>query len=146
MKFCDACGNVLVFLLSEDDDDERATETGGNVGSSAPASKGGSATGDPNKNCPLVHHCRHCNRSEVIGCDVEVCVHSEVKVDDRALVAQICMDDAEHDPTLPRAENVRCPSCRIEPPQAAPVLYASYHPTELRFVYKCTGCKHVWHT
>jgi aspartate carbamoyltransferase regulatory subunit len=50
------------------------------------------------------------------------------------------------DPTLPRISNVPCPNATCDRPADRPneVLYVKYDAKQLRFLYSCAYCKHMW--
>ena len=96
----------------------------------------------------LMAYCRHCNTCTPVDVPAGgACVHSVPRVDGDARIAQVHLDHAEHDPTLPRTNSVACANAACPASSGGgDVLYACYHTSELRFVYKCCVCKHTWHS
>lgn len=97
-----------------------------------------------NEEDQLEKHCKHCKSSEIEqkkGIRVSKTMYSE----DDVLYKFHQNPYMRFDPTLPRINNVPCPSdgCtgKSKPPQ---VLYVKYNPNKMLYFYCCEHCGHTW--
>lgn len=121
MQFCSICENMYYIKLSEIN--EKALE----------------------------YYCRNCGNETNIP-DSSTIVISSFKPNQTAE-----NDDYSHiinkytklDPTLPRiytipCPNAECPTNHEQTPTPVDILYIKYDTTNVKYLYMCTTCDHVW--
>ena len=112
MRFCDHCDNML-YLRAEGD--------------------------------ALVLHCKTCLYAEPATAEqLQTPVYENMRLGrdlEDAKFRAYLTPEIEHDPTLPRARGVRCPSSC---PPDSDVVFVKYDAVELKFLYFCTSCKQFW--
>ena len=123
MKFCDVCDNMLYIRLE-------ALEAGGGGGSK------------------LVYFCKNCGNSiDGDDTDTKSCIIDTNYIDDQTTYKQFATPYITHDPTLPRVDDIVCPTaeCPSRAGTATPeVIYVKYDATNLKFLYHCTRCSTFW--
>ncbi len=140
MRFCSVCDNMLFIAL-------QAAAPPAPTGTAE--DDGGSGAGAPS----LVYRCKHCgNEERDDGGDRGGGGGSAARVtytrysDDRAATKPYTTAHLRHDPTLPRANNIPCPSESCTRPKDAPnrVIFVKYDATRLRYLYCCEHCGTFW--
>jgi DNA-directed RNA polymerase subunit M/transcription elongation factor TFIIS len=119
MEFCEVCDNMLYVKTNED------------------------------KN--LVKYCKHCEFSKVetnIGC---MKISETMYTEDDLLYNQNINKYLRYDPTLRRINDsqIKCPSpeCPLatgDIDASQQVLYIKYHPQNMKYLYVCDHCGHIW--
>ena len=133
MRFCSACENMLYISLRPDERKDGAplelTYSCKHCGFSNTADEvrreneaAGKAAGDP---------------SAVLNTDYS---------DDQTSYKQYATPYIRHDPTLPRVNDIACPSEGCTKPADAPneVVFVKYDPANLKYLYHCMHCSSFW--
>lgn len=118
MEFCDVCDNMLYVKTNEEKS--------------------------------LVKYCKHCDFSKVennTGC---IKISETMYTEDDLLYNQSINKYLRYDPTLRRINDtlIKCPNkdCitteDVEKKQQ--VLYIKYHPQNMKYLYVCDHCGHIW--
>jgi len=110
---------------------------------------------DSNK---LTYYCRHCGHvNEELATDGMCVLDTQFKKSEQKF-SHIINPYTKMDPTLPRIYNVKCPNgtCKSnsenkhgddetakKPPE---IIYIRYDDQNLKYLYICTECDHVWKT
>lgn len=123
MRFCNICNNMFYA-----------------------GSEPGETPGEPPR---LVFSCKHCSNKEYASQDS---LRSPVVVCDREAVSAAARympymtPDIQHDVSLPRVDNIKCPNTDCCRPAGAreDVIYAKYDNLHMLFVYRCMHCGHFW--
>lgn len=100
---------------------------------------------DENKD--LVYYCKYCNNKEVVTKENgSVCVIDDNKITDSIKYTQYINKHLKHDLTLPRVNNIVCPSESCSKPSTTEneVIYLKYDATNLKYIYHCCHCDHFW--
>jgi DNA-directed RNA polymerase subunit M/transcription elongation factor TFIIS len=122
MHFCTKCGNMYYIKLKNESGDA------------------------------LIHYCRKCGfeDSTISDDSKSLCVSKTHIVNSTKMYTQVVNKYTKLDPTLPRIKNIRCPnadcSTNLEGDDKTErdILYLRYDDTNLKFVYLCSTCDHVW--
>lgn len=99
-----------------------------------------------NENENLVYYCKNCNfvenNVETAGQPV---VDSNL-IDDDMRYSQYMTKNIKHDPSLPRVNNIKCPSehCTKKPNQDDEVIYVKYEFHNMKYLYFCCHCEAFW--
>ncbi len=119
MKFCALCDNMYYLTLN------------------------------PRELNTIRYYCRKCNHEElhVDGSRAGV-LQVQARNDDFA-IQHLVNPFTRLDPTLPRVNNIPCPSAACASnasSDAAPreVIYLRFDDGNMKYVYLCTVCEHVW--
>jgi DNA-directed RNA polymerase subunit M/transcription elongation factor TFIIS len=117
MEFCEVCDNMLYMKTNE------------------------------NKN--LVKYCKHCEFSKVETNVNSVKIAETIYTEDDLLYNQNINKYLRYDPTLRRINdsqvkcpNTQCPTAEGEKQQQ--VVYIKYHPQNMKYLYICDHCGHIW--
>lgn len=137
MKFCEVCANMLYVTID--------------------------------KNNGLKLYCKNCNFSkiqerketsvpistelykqtndtDVRKQDDEMCIMNINYSDDARSYRQFMTPDIKHDMTLPRVNNIPCPSstCKGKFSSDSEVIYIKYDHENMKYLYFCCKCNHFW--
>ena len=122
MHFCTQCGNMYYIKLKDENGDA------------------------------LIHYCRKCGFEDnsLVDEAKSLCVSKTHIVNSTKLYTQVINKYTKLDPTLPRIKTIRCPnascSTNLEGDEKTQrdIIYLRYDDTNLKFVYLCSTCDHVW--
>ena len=118
MEFCSVCNNMLYVKTDE--------------------------------NKHLVKYCKHCDFSKVedsLGC---IKISETMYTEDDLLYSQNINKYLRYDPTLRRINDsqIKCPNgecpVQLEEGKEQQVLYIKYHPHNMKYLYVCDHCGHIW--
>ena len=118
MEFCDVCDNMLYVKTNED------------------------------KN--LVKYCKHCEFSKVENNTGYIKISETMYTEDDLLYNQSINKYLRYDPTLRRINDtlIKCPNKECITTEDAEkkqqVLYIKYHPQNMKYLYVCDYCGHIW--
>ncbi len=124
MHFCSKCGNMYYIKLETSSD-------------------------------ALSYYCRKCGfEDETISANVKNLCVSKTHISDNANVySQVINKYTKLDPTLPRVNNLKCPNkdCLTNSSDESKVkereiIYIRYDDKNMKYVYLCSECDHVWKT
>lgn len=124
MHFCKICDNMYYIRIHKDDANS------------------------------LVYYCRKCGDEEDISNTENVCVSkTQIKKGEQKFNHMI-NEYTKYDPTLPRLTNLACPNveCESNHPETwksthhPEIIYIRYDNDNLKMVYLCTVCDHIWKT
>lgn len=117
MEFCEVCDNLL-YLRAEDDD------------------------------TTLMKYCKHCNFSKKADTGRSIKVSQTLYSEDQLLYDQFQNKYLRNDRTLPRMHDpaLSCPSPECTKPKDKPsqIIYIKYQSTNMRYMYCCDYCGHVF--
>lgn len=121
MHFCIQCDNMYYIGISETDSDK------------------------------LTYYCRHCGHINEELVTNGMCVLDTQFKKGEQKFNHIINPYTKLDPTLPRIYNVKCPNgeCKTNMESAkgpAEVIYIRYDDQQLKYLYICVDCDHVWKT
>ena len=114
MEFCNECDNMLYTKIISEDDSNK-----------------------------LVYYCLNCNKNYDNIKTEDNCIY-EVNFNIDNIRRESCINKyTTEDPTLPRAEGIRCPnkSCPIKPPETSEIIYINYDSEKMKYAYICLDCK-----
>lgn len=117
MEFCEVCDNMLYMKTNE------------------------------NKN--LVKYCKHCEFSKVETDVNSIKISETIYTEDDLLYNQNINKYLRYDPTLRRINDsqVKCPNTEcatVEGQKPQQVVYIKYHPQNMKYLYICDHCGHIW--
>ena len=118
MEFCDVCNNMLYVKT---DDQKR-----------------------------LVKYCKHCDFSKTETDHSSIKISETIYTEDDLIYNQSINKYLRYDPTLRRINDshIRCPNteCPIiaDESKQQQVLYIKYHPQNMKYLYVCDHCGHIW--
>ena len=117
MHFCNVCDNMYYIRINPD---------------------------DPNK---LVYYCRKCGNEDTLLAAENVCVSkTQIKKSEQSF-NHIINKYTNHDPTLPRINNILCPNqdCPSNKDgKEREIIYIRYDDVNMKYVYLCYHCEAVW--
>lgn len=121
MHFCIQCDNMYYIGISETDSNK------------------------------LTYYCRHCGHVNHDLVTDGMCVLDTQFKKGEQKFNHIINPYTKMDPTLPRIYNVKCPNgeCKTNADSAkgpAEVIYIRYDDQQLKYLYICVECDHVWKT
>jgi DNA-directed RNA polymerase subunit M/transcription elongation factor TFIIS len=127
MRFCTQCGNMYYIKIKNEGEDN------------------------------LIYYCRKCGfEDNSISDDASsLCVSkTHISGDNSSnLYSQVINKYTKLDPTLPRINTIRCPNtdCSTNDNESknngkAEIIYLRYDETNLKYVYLCPTCDHIWKT
>ena len=117
MKFCEVCDNMYYIGISE---------TNGNQ---------------------LINYCRNCGHKDESASTESVCVLNTQLKKTGQKFNHIINEYTKLDPTLPRINNMKCPSaaCKTNTEnKPCEVIYVRYDDDNLKYLYMCVECDNVW--
>tara|TARA_Y100000591_G_C21180625_1_gene381840 strand:+ start:38 stop:391 length:354 start_codon:yes stop_codon:yes gene_type:complete len=104
----------------------------------------------------LIYYCRKCGfEDSSISKDANSLCVSKTHIGGSAkLYSQVINKYTKLDPTLPRVDNIKCPNAEcptnkseskgeLEPRE---IIYLRYDDVNLKYVYLCCSCDHIWKT
>lgn len=104
-----------------------------------------------NENRNLVKYCKHCDFSMIVESNNSSIKISETMYsEDDLLYCQNINKYLRYDPTLRRIndEHIKCPnsdcSTITDSDIKQQVLYIKYHPQNMKYLYVCDHCGHIW--
>ena len=100
---------------------------------------------DSNK---LTYYCRHCGHvNQDLVTDGMCVLDTQFKKGEQKF-NHIINPYTKMDPTLPRIYNVKCPNsaCTKIADSNNEVIYIRYDDQQLKYLYICAECDHVWKT
>lgn len=116
MEFCDMCDNLL-YLKADDDENT------------------------------LVKYCKHCQFTRKVDSGQSLKATQTIYSEDELLYDQFQNKYLRYDPTLPRIRDptLECPSPSCTGPKDSPqIIYIKYQTTNMRYMYCCDHCGHVF--
>jgi DNA-directed RNA polymerase subunit M/transcription elongation factor TFIIS len=119
MEFCEICDNLLYMRAEED-------EAGNNA---------------------LLKYCKHCDFSKKVTSGQSVKVSETLYSEDQLLYDQFQNKYLRYDPTLPRVRDpaLTCPNAACTGPKEKPqIIYIKYQAVNMRYMYCCDYCGHVF--
>lgn len=120
MDFCDVCHNMLYVQVQSEE--SRPT---------------------------LVHACRNCGfKTSELGQKSESLSVADYSTNDKddAIFKQFITPYIKFDPTLPRVDNIQCPSdaCKKRGGDRPEVIYIKVDYENMKYIYYCCKCEHFW--
>ena len=124
MHFCSNCGNMYYIKL------QNSSET-------------------------LLYYCRKCGfEDDSISSNINnLCVSKTHISENTNVYSQVINKYTKFDPTLPRVNNLKCPNndCMTNSKEESKVkereiIYIRYDDKNMKYVYLCPECDHVWKT
>ena len=119
MHFCSTCHNMYYIRINADNENK------------------------------LVYYCRNCgNEDSALAVD-NVCVSKTNVKKGTQSFNHIVNKYTKLDPTLPRVNNILCPNqdcTTVTEKKENDVIYLRYDDTNMKYIYLCTHCDHVWKT
>lgn len=103
---------------------------------------------DESKN--LVKYCKHCDYSKVEDNKGCIKISETIYTEDDLLYNQNINKYLRYDPTLRRINDaqIKCPNaeCPVltDDSKQQQVLYIKYHPQNMKYLYVCDHCGHIW--
>ena len=132
MHFCKQCGNMYYIKVQSESEDN------------------------------LIYYCRKCGYEDknIIENTQSLCVSKTHISNSGQLYSQVINKYTKLDPTLPRIKNMKCPNVNCvsnrgsgegkkgeeKESSSNEIIYIRYDDTNLKYVYLCTGCDHIWKT
>jgi len=123
MHFCTQCGNMYYIKIKNEGDDS------------------------------LIYYCRKCGYEDTSISEnaSSLCVSKTHINGNEKIYSQVINKYTKLDPTLPRINNIKCPNVECstnlkEGPTPRDIIYLRYDDTNLKYVYLCSTCDHVWKT
>ena len=119
MHFCEECGMMYFVQISEENTNQ------------------------------LIHFCRKCGKQKKIITEDNICV-SKIDIKRKVLKTHSMVNEyTKLDPTLPRINNIPCPnqvcdSNKEVDPTDTEVIYMRYDDLNMKYIYLCALCNHVW--
>jgi len=99
----------------------------------------------PEKN--LLYYCKNCDtKVEEKKDNGSILVIDDNKIDDVTKYSQYISKYINHDPTLPRVNNIKCTNknCIKEHDKDNEVIYLKYDFINMKYLYYCTYCNYFW--
>ena len=103
---------------------------------------------DENKN--LVKYCKHCDYSRIEDNTGSIKIAETMYTEDDLLYCQNINKYLRYDHTLRRINDsqIKCPNadCQVQVNEELQqqVLYIKYHPHNMKYLYVCDHCGHIW--
>lgn len=121
MKFCSKCNNMFYIRIFNQDEDEANT---------------------------LIYYCRNCGNEEKMydeeNLNILTTEFKKVKQSFHNYINEYTI----YDPTLPHVSHIPCPNencpSYIEEEKPNDVIYIRYNTTDMKYVYMCVYCRHIW--
>lgn len=94
------------------------------------------------KDNDLKHYCKNCNFNIIENYSTKTeCVLETTNENNNTVYQKFMSKYIKFDPTLPRVNNIDCPSCTVKPNK---VIYVKYDHKNMKFLYYCCNCEHFW--
>jgi DNA-directed RNA polymerase subunit M/transcription elongation factor TFIIS len=131
MHFCEQCGNMYYIKVQSETEDN------------------------------LIYYCRKCGHEDnkILENTKSLCVSKTHISNTGSLYSQVINKYTKLDPTLPRIKNMKCPNANCSTNSSGSskgeqkgehteneIIYIRYDDTNLKYVYLCTACDHIWKT
>jgi DNA-directed RNA polymerase subunit M/transcription elongation factor TFIIS len=119
MHFCSTCNNMYYIRINADDENK------------------------------LVYYCRNCGNEDSALVVDNVCVSKTHVKKGAQSFNHIVNKYTKLDPTLPRVNNILCPNqdcVTTTEKKTNDVIYLRYDDTNMKYIYLCAHCDHVWKT
>jgi DNA-directed RNA polymerase subunit M/transcription elongation factor TFIIS len=130
MHFCEVCNNMMFIRLGN-----------------APSPPGSDASKTIPQQLTIKFECKNCGHTSE---SKDACIIKSTYDDDRTVYKQFMSKYISHDITLPRVDNIRCPTCfenktdgEEGDKKKTDVIYVKYD-ENLKFLYSCEKCKTFW--
>ncbi len=93
----------------------------------------------------LVKYCKHCEFSKTELSQNSIKISETIYTEDELLYNQNINKYLRYDPTLRRINDsqIKCPNGECSDKQQQ-VLYIKYHPQNMKYLYVCDHCGHIW--
>lgn len=123
MNFCNVCENMYYMRINENTDEE------------------------------LQFYCRKCGNTDEILNKNFLCLSEYNGENDNDSIIQSVNKYTKYDPTLPHIHNVKCPNngCvtnkntdENNDNKKNEVVYIRYNNIDMKYVYLCCNCDHIW--
>lgn len=116
MEFCTFCDNMLYIQTSENDSND------------------------------VKYVCKNCDHTKEMPRDKTVKIFERIHDDSFKNKAQDITKNIEHDPTIPRIHDVKCPNekCTKSETSANDIMYIKTDAINMKYLYYCVYCKHFW--
>jgi DNA-directed RNA polymerase subunit M/transcription elongation factor TFIIS len=121
MNFCNICDNMYYMRINEDSKDQ------------------------------LQFYCRNCGNIDEILNKNSLCLSEYSEDNNNDSIIQSVNKYTKYDPTLPHIHNVQCPNDECISNKSEDndnkkyeVVYIRYNNTDMKYVYLCCDCDHVW--
>ena len=118
MHFCENCGNMYYIKLGDQDN--------------------------------LHYYCRKCGNEnkKLINELKNFCVSKTHIIKESKAYNNIINEYTHLDPTLPRANNIKCPNeqcmCNTDKKVDNDIIYLRYDNANMKYIYLCVHCKSKW--
>ncbi len=118
MHFCEKCGNMFYIKLTDNDN--------------------------------ILYYCRKCgNENKKLIKELKnFCVSKTHIIKDSKAYNNIINEYTHLDPTLPRANNIKCPNkdciCNTDKKVDNDIIYLRYDNSNMKYIYLCCHCKSKW--
>ena len=118
MHFCEKCGNMFYIKLTDNDN--------------------------------ILYYCRKCgNENKKLIKELKnLCVSKTHIIKDSKAYNNIINEYTHLDPTLPRANNIKCPNkdcmCNTDKKVDNDIIYLRYDNSNMKYIYLCCHCKSKW--
>jgi len=98
---------------------------------------------DSNK---LIHYCRKCGNEDQTFTSENVCISKTELIQSEQGFSHIINKYTKLDPTLPRINTILCPNanCETNKGKEKEIIYIRYNEKDMKYVYLCSTCNHVW--
>ena len=104
---------------------------------------------NPDNANKLVYYCRNCGNEDAALAVDNVCVSKTSVKKGAQSFTHIVNKYTKLDPTLPRVNNILCPNqdcATVVDKKENEVIYMRYDDTNMKYIYLCAHCDHVWKT
>ena len=122
MNFCNVCGNMYYFEISEDESNT------------------------------LKHFCRKCGNtdSDIFNNSENICISKTHIKKKQNIHNSIINEYTKLDPTLPRTKNIKCPNEKCndngetKSTENNEIIYLRYDNDNMKYIYLCSNCNYSW--
>lgn len=139
MKFCEVCANMLYVTIDKDNGLKLYCK---NCNFSKIQEKKGN-----NASIPISTELYdQTTTKELLKDDDDLCIMNINYSDDARSYRQFMTPDIKYDMTLPRVNNIPCPSssCKGQVTPDSEVIYIKYDHDNMKYLYFCCKCDHFW--
>ena len=91
----------------------------------------------------LIYYCRKCNYEETNFSEDNICVLKTNLKKNTIKIDNLINEYTKMDPTLPHIKNIPCPNKDCNP-QENDVIYMRYDHNNMKYLYICVHCDHIW--